>query len=243
MIDKSEAKGYTMTAASGGSHGKGKIDSKNRENWHRTWDDDELAAILWSKLKPFVPTDLSYFLRLPALIIRSNQYLQKDPHSWHPSGICPHVRFYKYERDHFMRPHFDGTMYREDTRDGSTFVQQTFLSVLVYLNDDYEGGSLRFWDDNTRWAEAVNDNAPPKFEVRPHCGDAIIMISENLHECTRITRGVKYVLRTDVLYERPKEVHPKLAKFADASATKPAKEGPTEWTKIAHSSCRNYQSE
>jgi hypothetical protein len=57
---------------------------------------------------------------------------------------------------------------------------------VFYLNDDFEGGDTDF----------------PELEQRitPRRGRALLFQHRILHEATRVHRGEKLVLRTDVLY-------------------------------------------
>jgi prolyl 4-hydroxylase len=55
---------------------------------------------------------------------------------------------------------------------------------MVYLNDDFDGGHTRFED-------AI---------ICPAAGMALFFAHHLLHEGAVITRGRKYVLRTDVMY-------------------------------------------
>lgn len=58
------------------------------------------------------------------------------------------------------------------------------LTLLVYLNDGFEGGATDFRD----------------FAVTPRTGDALLFVHDTWHEGQAVTRGHKYVLRSDVMY-------------------------------------------
>lgn len=71
------------------------------------------------------------------------------------------------------------------------------FSVLIYLNDDYEGGSLRFGYLN--------------FEYQPRRGDLLLFPSNHLfsHESTPITKGTKYALVSwGAFYNTPRVTAP-----------------------------------
>lgn len=77
---------------------------------------------------------------------------------------------------HSDAEHFDseqGMYYRIVDRD---------FSLLIYFNDDYEGGSLRF--------EHLN------YEYKPRAGDLLVFPSNHVfsHESTPVTSGTKYAL-------------------------------------------------
>lgn len=77
--------------------------------------------------------------------------------------------------------HADSEIY--DPEKGLFFrVADRDISVLVYLNDDYEGGELTF--------NRLN------YSLRPAAGDLVLFPSHNifLHQAQRVTRGTKFAL-------------------------------------------------
>jgi hypothetical protein len=58
------------------------------------------------------------------------------------------------------------------------------MIFMIYLNDDFEGGETTF----------------PEFLIRPEQGMALIFNHDVYHSGREVTRGTKYVLRTDVMY-------------------------------------------
>lgn len=60
---------------------------------------------------------------------------------------------------------------------------------MIYLNDAYEGGSTRF----------------EELEVEGKQGMALVFEHEQLHEGAEVTAGIKYVLRSDVMYGPPRQ--------------------------------------
>jgi hypothetical protein len=57
---------------------------------------------------------------------------------------------------------------------------------MMYLNDNFEGGETTFRE----------------LKIRPRQGMALLFLHNLYHEGTQVTRGVKYVLRTDVMYRK-----------------------------------------
>jgi len=74
---------------------------------------------------------------------------------------------------------------------------------MVYLNSpkngDFEGGSTFFY---------AEDKSTVMHEIVPHAGSAIMFFqydpSQLLHSGEEITSGKKYILRTDIMYDRIK---------------------------------------
>lgn len=102
-------------------------------------------------------------------------------------GLNERLRFYKYEPGQSFAPHFDGR-YRRSQFEKSDF---TFL---VYLNDDFGGGGTRFFQ-------------PETFRIEPRAGSALLFHHPQLHEGEVVAEGVKYVLRSDVMYSSTSPDH------------------------------------
>ena len=96
-----------------------------------------------------------------------------------PIGLNERFRFYRYEPGQRFAPHFDGAYERSN----GEFSQFSFL---IYLNDDFAGGHTIF-------------HRPP-LDVNPKSGSVLAFYHPQLHEGAVLEQGVKYVLRTDVMY-------------------------------------------
>lgn len=95
------------------------------------------------------------------------------------AGLKRTMRCYRYEVGEFFGLHSDQSYSGEDGT-------QSLLTCMVYLNDDCEGGETRF---------------PEIHEcISPQRGMALLFQHMVLHEGCAVTKGTKYVLRTDVLY-------------------------------------------
>lgn len=86
-------------------------------------------------------------------------------------------RFYKYTEKQRFKKHRDGSFERNE----SEFSAYTFM---VYLNHDYSGGETTF----------------NEITVDPKKGTALIFRHELKHEGKPIIDGIKYVLRSDIMY-------------------------------------------
>lgn len=120
-------------------------------------------------------------------------------------GINKRWRFFRYGQDCVYRPHIDGSWpagslsedgksYQID-KSGST---RSYLTFLIYLNDGFEGGETRFfYPDETGTLVARG--------IIPTMGSVLVFPQGNtaslLHEGSAVTKGEKYVVRTDVLYK------------------------------------------
>ena len=74
---------------------------------------------------------------------------------------------------------------------------RSFLTFLIYLNNNFQGGETRYY-----YAAPVKGMEARG--VTPKIGSIMIFPQGNsasiLHEGSAVTRGSKYVIRTDVLY-------------------------------------------
>ena len=70
---------------------------------------------------------------------------------------------------------------------------------MIYLNDDFEGGSTDFkrTDEVPKTGMAYKE-----FKVWPKGGMLLLFPHKLMHQGSPVTRGAKYVLRTDVMYKR-----------------------------------------
>ena len=113
-IARSEGEGYEAATIS--TRGGAVMNTAIRNNDRLIADDPALAAQLWKRLQPFVPSPL--FGR-------------------EAIGLNERLRYYRYEPGQTFRPHQDGS-FRRDNGEKS---QVTFM---VYLNDGFGGGSTKF---------------------------------------------------------------------------------------------------
>ena len=74
----------------------------------------------------------------------------------------------------------------------------SFVTVQIYLNDggrDFDGGETRFVGKDRR-------GAPEDYEdVVPRVGRLLYFDHDLLHEGRLVTRGVKYAIRTELMFE------------------------------------------
>ena len=95
------------------------------------------------------------------------------------------LRFLRYHKGEYFSPHFDGTYVRDNKEELSQ------MSVLIYLNDDYKGATTNFLD-----VKGSDRKYAPKITQ----GMALIFEHKIYHEGAELLKGVKYIIRTDVMF-------------------------------------------
>lgn len=116
-------------------------------------------------------------------------------------GLNAKFRCYRYQPGDYFKPHTDGAWTGSRVTDkgfqsdafGDRYSQLTFL---ILLTEDYEGGFTRF---------LVGEDESAAVAVRTPQGGALCFPhgyhpDSPLHEGTAIHSGVKYIIRTEVLY-------------------------------------------
>lgn len=135
------------------------VDRSIRNNHLALVDDADLCARLFERLQPALPERLMG-MRL--------------------SSIKARMRCYRYEPGEQFGPHGD------QSYPGGPG-ERSLLTLMVYLNDDFEGGRTAFLE-------------PEPLVIEPRRGRALLFQHMLMHEGRAVSAGVKYVLRSDVFY-------------------------------------------
>jgi len=104
-------------------------------------------------------------------------------------GLNERLRFMKYTKGHFFAPHQD-IKYTRGSEFGEKAGETSHITVQIYLNDKFKGGTTRFVCGGRY------------YDVQPRKGSALIFDHSLLHEATLVTRGQKYSVRTDIMFKR-----------------------------------------
>lgn len=71
---------------------------------------------------------------------------------------------------------------------------------MLYLNEEFEGGHTRFFDETQpAYSAPYEDKVVCTYE--PRCGDALVFYSELMHDGEALQGGQKWILRSEVMYE------------------------------------------
>lgn len=107
---------------------------------------------------------------------------EEDGAVWRLHGLNSRFRFCRYRDGQQFTKHRDGAWSR-------TADERSWLTVMLYLNDarEFVGGATRFYETGVEG-------------VAPGEGQAIVFDHRIWHDGEAVTSGVKYVMRTDVMY-------------------------------------------
>ncbi len=136
-----------------------------RNNDRIIHDNADYAEELWQRAKPHIPTVFS---------------------GRNAIGLNERFRFYRYDVGQKFDWHLDGSF----VRDNGEKSQFTFL---IYLNDDYDGGTTSF-------SSFKSPMVYEDFSIAPKKGNALLFFHPIFHRGDEVTDGMKYVIRSDVMY-------------------------------------------
>jgi len=136
-------------------------------------DDPELAEHVLSVMRAHLPAEL----------------VDEHGERWRLRGLNSRFRFCRYTDGQSFSVHRDGVYYagaRAESR----------LTFMIYLNDssEFDGGETRFF--------ASRDRSTTTMTVAPRRGTLIVFDHTLWHEGAAVDEGTKYVMRSDVIYER-----------------------------------------
>lgn len=109
--------------------------------------------------------------------------------TWHLSRLNERLRFYRYDVGQKFDWHHDGS-YQNPAGEHS------FFTFMIYLNDGFDGGETKFAGLGSIGSSEED------LSIAPKRGMALIFEHAIPHIGTAVTRGRKYVLRSDVMYRR-----------------------------------------
>lgn len=162
-----------------------------RNNDRQVLNDPALAARLLQRLRDAAPDDIDGLLP---------EGTSKD---WKLCGINERLRLCRYLPGQQFHLHQDGVHHRgADCR--------SMLTFMIYLTDgdDFEGGDTSFYMAGPSSGEHESN---PVVRIRPRIGSLILFDHGIWHAGDEVTAGMKYVLRSDLLFRRDAEEKPGLA--------------------------------
>jgi hypothetical protein len=165
-----------------------------RHNHNATWvADDVTTDIIWQRCR--------------ALFSNADDF-----HGKQALGINSRFRFYRYAKGDYFSAHSDGSWPGSRVIDGELIANAfddrwSQLTLLLFLSEDYVGGATQFYvdaRDGSRPARRLEDARV--VDLRTPLGAALCFAHglhplHCLHSSQPIQSGLKYIIRSDVLFE------------------------------------------
>ena len=144
---------------------------------------------------PAVIADLSvgelfnFFYKYQLATISEIYYIPSEFEGNPVSCLNERLSFLKYSTCEYFRAHEDGYYIRPDNS------EMSFIKVQIYLNDlkEEDGGATTFIKD-------IYNRIYQDYSVIPKVGRVLLFEHNIEHEGSILKNGVKYCIRTDVMY-------------------------------------------
>ncbi|KAI1452839.1 hypothetical protein F4805DRAFT_462406 [Annulohypoxylon moriforme] len=169
------------------------------------WDNQDMVDRIWARLErvPEIRESLLSFTQESSRVVLrskgSGGGALAKPTVWDFHSVNKRMRFLKYGKDQFFRPHCDSP-YGEVTADGHAVM--THYTLHLYLNDSKQevgdkselvGGATSF----------LSPNQERRVDVDPKAGRILIFQHRRLyHSGDEVKAGTKYTIRTDIMYRQ-----------------------------------------
>jgi len=177
LLSADEASGYATAAEASGfkeSDVNQEFPAEMRNNSRLIHFSDALASALWYRLKPLLMHKDIYLMQPMGFCAEGR---------WKPVSVNPCFRISRYQAGEHFTAHRDGMYVNEDG-------ESSIYSLVLYLNDNFEGGELKLLGQA--------DAAPYVF--KPRAGSAVLFPHDLLHEAGAVKAGTKYVARTEIMF-------------------------------------------
>ena len=175
LIALSERRGYEQALVNVGA-GRQAAMSDVRRSSRWMVDSESAADELWRRIEQHVPDVVAKSRRGKGATV-----------GWYASGLNERLRFLKYSPGDYFAPHQDGSFQAKG--------QVSQMTVMLYLNSAGKGGETKFLNPH-------GGDGSRTVDVVPRRGLCLVFDHRLLHEGALLLKGVKYAVRTDVMFER-----------------------------------------
>lgn len=188
LLNTSEALGYLKDAAVS-------LPREVRHNDNITIVvDDVTERLIWQRIETLAQKSLAIF------------------EGKKPLGINTRFRFYRYHEGDYFKFHIDGDwpgskVVGDELITNAYSDRYSKMTFLILLNQDFEGGETQFLVNADNPGEpARRGDRQVHVDVRTPAGSVLLFPHGRhplhcFHSSVPITKGVKYIIRTDMLFE------------------------------------------
>ncbi len=179
LIDRSEANGFRS------ANTDYPPSYRNNERW--VVDDVALAQTMGERLTAVWP------------LANLDQQHDRPSGGWRFDTVNERFRFCRYQADQAFHIHQDGVHQRGP-------LLQSRLTFMIYLTDgdDFEGGDTLFFAGGPGTTLNGHHQPPVVARVRPRRGSLILFDHHLWHAGATVTKGIKHIVRSDVMFRREK---------------------------------------
>ncbi|KAL8447083.1 hypothetical protein Emed_004607 [Eimeria media] len=208
LVEAAEARGFEYWGKeTNGSHGDSsnntdksmspKVNNSYRSAHTLEMEHPDLAELIWQRVKDAVVQEV-YFSE-------EDERFERDLQGgWRACGVNSTLLFARYTSGENFGPHTDGCVIRD-------FNCRSLWPMVVYLNTPEGGGETTVITEAQKGKPFLMDEggrytADPRFVVHncvPKTGNALLFYHTQMHEGRPVAeKSVKYIIRTDIMYER-----------------------------------------
>jgi len=191
LIARSEEQGYENAFVN--SRGKAQILlSQVRNNDRSIIDDPVTAEEIWTRIRTKVNDNNDLMTASWANSVKPRMGFKKNnSRERRAVGLNERLRFLRYDQGTFFASHYDGNYTRRNEAGAERNGETSFVTMMLYLNEDFRGGSTRF---------VRNDCDKVGVAVTPRTGMVLLFQHDIYHEGAPLISGRKYAIRSDVMY-------------------------------------------
>ncbi|KAI1498413.1 oxidoreductase domain-containing protein [Biscogniauxia marginata] len=170
------------------------------------WDSRDIAVKIWKRIEHL--PEVQEILRLESRPRITGIRPMKKGEVWTATGPNERMRFLKYVGGEYFRPHCDAMYEAPDTK------ERSYFTIHLYLNDSGmppEEELAKMTTEERKEATANVTvggattfhamNMKRRYDVEPKAGRILLFQQrDTLHSGDDVLQGVKYTMRTDLLY-------------------------------------------
>lgn len=205
-VEAQASNGWERATTNNGN-GEQMLNVESRNCGRFVWDSGDLAARIWNRIDSV--SEVQEIVKLEKRPLVNGKGPIKRGEVWKFRRLNERMRFLKYGSGEYFRPHFDGCYETPDEKERSHF------TLHLYLNDASEMATLR---EPGRANPPVGSNGihpglvggattfhsldeHRQVDVVPKAGRILLFQQRDLlHSGDDVLQGVKYTMRTDLLY-------------------------------------------
>ncbi|KAL0489787.1 prolyl 4-hydroxylase [Acrasis kona] len=122
----------------------------------------------------------------------------KNEGIWVPTNLNEVIKFAKYQPGAKFRPHMDNCVAKGPD-------DRSIFTVIIYLNNDFEGGGTKFHQRPKGELPFIDDStqdSTSSSNIKPEAGSVLLFNHDVLHEGLQVIKGTKYIMKCELMFKR-----------------------------------------